>query len=396
LKRKWIYSGIAAGALAASGLGAALPGASASPAGTDATGLGVHAVHACNPHPTGNRMSCTAMIMANAQGHALVSTKAHPLVGFGAADVEKAYSLTGLKSGGATVAIVDAFGYPTLESDLATFRKNNGLPACTTKSGCLTVMNQQGGSKPPPTNSGWDVEQALDLDMVSSACPDCKIVMVQANKNFNASLGIAEDRAAMQKGVVAISNSFGGKPRRNEKYFNHPGIAITASTGDGGYNTFALYPAADTHVIAVGGTSVFKDDSKRGYHETAWSGAGSGCSKQDKPAKYQSSVKTTCKTDATADVAGPADPNNGGLLIVLNGATEQVGGTSEASPFMAAVYALSGHHGGYPGKLPYRNTKYLYDITSGSNGACGAPLCDAGKGWDGPTGLGTPDGVKAF
>jgi subtilase family serine protease len=317
--------------------------------------------------------------------------------GFTPTDVQKAYKLTGLSSAGRTVAIVDAFGYPTLESDLALFRKNNNLPPCTTKSGCLTVMNQKGGSKPPPTNSGWDVEQALDLDMVSAACPDCKIVMVQATKNFNVSLGIAENRAAMQKGVVAISNSFGGPPRRNQKYYNHPGIAITASTGDGGFNDpWAIYPASDTHVIAIGGTSVFKDGSKRGFHESAWAGAGSGCSRPNKPPKYQRAVKTSCKTDATGDVSGPADPGNGGLLIVYNGNTTQVGGTSESSPFIAAVYALSGHHGGYPGKLPYRDTADLYDVTTGSNGSCGPPMCDAGKGWDGPTGLGTPNGVKAF
>jgi subtilase family serine protease len=357
---------------------------------------GVHQVHACAKPTRPGEMACFAVALADADGKMLTSTKAHPLVGFNAADVQKAYNLTGLKSHGATVAIVDAFGYPTLESDLATFRKNNGLPPCTTKSGCLTVMNQHGGSEPPPPNSGWDLEQALDLDMVSAACPDCKIVMVQANRNFNVSLGIAEDRAAKQPGVVAISNSFGGNPRRNEHFFNHPDIAVVASTGDSGWMQYAAYPASDTHVIAIGGTSVFKDTSKRGFHESAWAGAGSGCSRPNRPPKYQTRVKTTCETDATADVSGPADPSNGGLLIVYNGATHQVGGTSESSPFIAAVYALSGHHNNYPGKLPYRDPGDLYDVTTGSNGTCGPILCEAGKGWDGPTGLGTPNGVTAF
>jgi subtilase family serine protease len=393
VSRKLLFSGLAAGALAVGGLSAGLPGASAMPS-HDATGI--HAAHVCTTRPAPNEMACLAMALVDADGNLLHSTKAHPLTGFNAADVQKAYNLTGLKSGGATVAIVDAWGYPSLESDLATFRKNNNLPACTIKSGCLTVMNQKGGSKLPPYNSGWALEQALDLQMVSSACPDCKIVMVESNKNFNASLGIAENRAAMQKGVVAISNSFGGTPRRNQKYYNHPGIAITASTGDSGNTQYGLYPATDTHVIAIGGTSVFKDASRRGYHETAWAGAGSGCSRPNRPPKYQTTVDTSCKTDATGDVAGPADPSNGGLLIIFNGNTVQVGGTSESSPMIAAVYALSGHHGGYPGKLPYRNTDRLYDVTAGSNGSCGPPLCDAGKGWDGPTGLGTPHGVKGF
>jgi subtilase family serine protease len=358
---------------------------------------GVHAKRVC-PRPRPGFMACLAMALVDANGNLFHGTGAKPLVGFNAADVQKAYGLKGLKSGGATVAIVDAWGYPSLESDLAKFRANNNLPACTIKSGCLTVMNQKGGTKNlPPYNSGWALEQALDLQMVSAACPDCKLVMVEANKNFNASLGIAENRAAMQKGVVAISNSFGGTPRRNQSYYNHPGIAITASTGDGGFNDpWAIYPASDTHVIAIGGTSVFKDGSSRGFHESAWSGAGSGCARNNKPPKYQKPLDTGCRTDATADISGPADPGNGGLILVFNGNAVQVGGTSESSPFAAAVYALSGHHGGYPGKLPYRHPGDLYDITTGSNGSCGAPLCDAGKGWDGPTGLGTPNGVKAF
>ena len=397
MKRKWLCSGLAAGALAVGSLAAVgMPGASAMPVHT---GVGpVHQVRACPipKHPAPGFMACMAIGLADSSGKLLTGSAAHPLVGFNSADVQKAYNLTGLKSGGATVAIVDAFGYPPLESDLAQFRKMNNLPPCTTKSGCLTVMNQHGGSKPPPTNSGWDLEQALDLDMVSSACPDCKILMVQANRNFNFALGKSVDRAAMQKGVVAISNSYGGNPRRNESYYNHPGIAITASTGDSGWLQYGLYPATDTHVIAVGGTSVFKDSSKRGFHESAWAGAGSGCSRPNRPPKYQTTVKTSCDTDATGDVSGPADPGNGGLILIFNGHTTQVGGTSESSPFIAAVYALSGHHGGYPGKLPYRDTKDLYDVTTGSNGSCGAPLCDAGKGWDGPTGLGTPNGVAAF
>src|SRR5690348_18294466 len=99
---------------------------------------GVHAVHVCAAHPAPGTATCYAMALADANGKILTSTKAHPLTGFTAADVQKAYGLKGLKSHGATVAIADAFGYPTLESDLATFRKNNGLPACTVKSGCLT------------------------------------------------------------------------------------------------------------------------------------------------------------------------------------------------------------------------------------------------------------------
>jgi subtilase family serine protease len=113
--------------------------------------------------------------------------------------------------------------------------------------------------------------------------------------------------------------------------------------------------------------------------------------------RWQEKIKTGCdSTRAFADVAAAADPSLGGLIICLNGSFQQVGGTSEASPIIASVYALSGNQTGFPGRLPYHHSQYLNDVTTGQNGSCGAPLCTAGKGWDGPTGMGSPNGVKAF
>lgn len=392
MNRKLIVSGLAAGALAVSGLAATLPGASASPVQSAAPS---GATRVCSAHPAPGYASCLAMAVTGASG-AMLQSSTQIAAALTPADIQQAYNLKGLTSHGRTVAIVDAFAYPTLEADLAVFRKTNGLSACTTKSGCLTVINQRGGSKPPSTvDSGWDLEQALDLDMVSAACPDCKILMVQSDTNSFKNLGAAVSQAAKTKGVVSISNSYGGGNGPNRADYNHRGIAITASTGDSGFQGGSS-PASDTHVIAVGGTSVFKDSSKRGFNEKAWSGAGSGCSATNPMPNYQKQVNTTCKTDATADVSGPADPGNGGLSVYYNGRFIQVGGTSESSPMIAAVYALSGMVKGYPGKYPYKNSKHLYDVTSGSNGSCGAPLCTAGAGWDGPTGLGTPNGARAF
>ncbi|MDX6297757.1 MAG: hypothetical protein QOI51_1614 [Nocardioidaceae bacterium] len=403
MNRKLIYSGLAAGVLAVGGLAAGLPGASAMPAHTN---VGVHAVHVCAAHPKPGHASCMAMVLTNGAGKVInpmsaSGRRAIPTIGINSAKLRKAYHLTGLTSGGRTVAIVDAFGYSGLESDLATFRSHNGLPACTTASGCLTIENQTGGSVLPPNDAGWDVEQALDVDAVSSACPDCKILMVQGNSSSFADLETAENTAAAHAGVVAISNSYGsnGGSIPNQAAYNHPGIAITASTGDSGFSP-GNYPASDTHVVAVGGTSLFKDTSSRGYHETAWSGAGSGCGANPKP-KWQGAAHTTCTTKASADVSAAADPNNGGLIIYCGtvsgcGGFEQVGGTSESSPIIAAVYALSGNTAGYPAKIPYANTSHLFDVTSGSNGTCGVPLCTARVGWDGPTGLGTPNGVAGF
>jgi subtilase family serine protease len=395
VKKKLMFASVAAGALALSGLASALPSATASPVREAAQG--VHAVNVCTTHPKPGYATCYAMAMADASGKIIHSVK--PLAAFTPADVQKAYNLKGLKSHGATVALVDAYGYPNLESDLAKFRSTYGLPACTVKSGCLTIVGQDGG-KPPSGDDGgsnWDLEQALDVDMVSSACPDCKILMVEGNKATFKDLQRAVRTAGETKGVVAISNSYGldGFDGKQRHAYEQPGIAVIASTGDHGYQQSSA-PATYRSVIAAGGTSIVPDGSKRGYTESAWSGAGSGCSQTNAAPRYQDTKATGCKGDAMADVSGPADPSRGGLNVVLNGNFVQVGGTSEASPFIAAVYALAGFHKKHPGALPWNASKGLYDITSGSNGSCGSPMCDAGKGWDGPTGLGTPNGVAAF
>lgn len=389
MRLKLIYSGLAAGALAVSGLAAVLPGAAT--AGTVAS----HAVHVCSAHATAGHATCYAMAMTASRDGRLVGHSTPLDAAFTPTDIQKAYKLTRLKSGGATVAIVDAYGYPSLASDLATFRSQYGLPACTTSNGCLTIMGQTGGAPPGGSDSGWDLEQALDVDAVSSACPDCNILVVEGNSNSWSDLEAAENTAAKQKGVVAISNSYGGGNMSNNSAYDHAGIAITASTGDSGYNG-GSYPSSDTHVVAVGGTSVHKSS---GYSETVWSGAGSGCGTNPQP-KWQKRAKTTCSTKASADVSAAADPNYGGLNVYDSGygGWIQVGGTSEASPIIAAVFALSGKTTGYPAKFLYakKAKKHLHDITSGSNGSCGIPVCTARKGWDGPTGMGTPKGAKAF
>ncbi len=390
MNRKLIFSGLAAGALALSGLAAVLPASASTTQGSS----GNHAVRVCNAHPKPGFASCYAMAMADRSGKVIQSSK--PLAAFTPADFQKAYNLKGLKSHG-TVAIVDAFGYPTLETDLNAYRDFYKLPKCTTDNGCLSILDQRGGHSTPPTDAGWDLEQALDLDMVSAICPDCKIVIVQSDNNSFKNLGAAVNAAAKVKGVVAISNSYGadGSDIRNRDDYDHPGIAVTASTGDHGYQD-ASAPANMTSVIAVGGTSIVPDGSSRGYNETVWAGAGSGCSDHNKAPKYQDTKATKCKGDASADVSAAANPGAGGASIYYSGHFTVVGGTSESSPIIAAVFALSGKTKGYPGENLWKNPNKLYDITSGSNGSCGAPLCTAGKGWDGPTGLGTPNGAGAF
>jgi subtilase family serine protease len=400
LTRRVLVSILAAGTIAAAGLTSSLPGASAASGSAAAR----HAQRVCAKTVERGHATCFAEVLVNTSS--VVPNSASPPPGaLTPSQVQDAYKLTGLLSGGRTVAIVDAYGYPKLARDLKIYRAHFGLPVCTKANGCLKVMNQNGGTQLPPFNADWAGEQALDLDAVSATCPDCKIIMVQANNASLANLGKAVNTAASRAGVVAISNSYGtGSDLRDSTYghfYNHPGIAVTASTGDSGYQG-GSYPASSRYTTAVGGTTLVTAGTPRGWAETVWSGAGSGCSIHNTALPVQAGFDTGCMKRAMADVAAAADPGQGGLAVYFpidatNSTWAQVGGTSESAPIIAAVYALSGHTSGYPNALPYNHLNGLYDIKSGSNGSCPVTQwCNARVGWDGPTGVGTPHGKGAF
>ena len=172
--------------------------------------------------------------------------------------------------------------------------------------------------------------------------------------------------------------------------------ALPASTGDSGYGVQS--PASFPHVVAVGGTSLSRASNTRGWSESAWSGAGSGCSTRNANPGWQ--IGTSCGNKANADVSAVADPNTG--VAVYDSYRYQgragwmvFGGTSVAAPVVASVYALAGNAAAP--SYPYAHTGSLTDVTSGSNGNCSvAYLCTSGPGFDGPTGLGTPIGASAF
>ena len=277
------------------------------------------------------------------------------------------------------------------------YRSHYGLSTCTTANGCFRKVGQTGGAV-PTSNSSWAQEISLDLDMVSATCPDCHILLVEAKTASNANLAAAENYAATQP-VSAISNSYGGSDSAASSAYDHPGIAITASTGDGGYGIES--PASYDTVIAVGGTSLKKSATTRGWTETAWSGAGSGCSTINAKPSWQTSA-TQCTGKANADVSAVADPNTG--VAVYDSTAYQgskgwlvFGGTSASSPIIASVYTLSGNTAGYPASYTWAHAAGLNDVLSGSNGSCPTTVwCTAGSGWDGPTGLGTPNGSTAF
>jgi subtilase family serine protease len=318
--------------------------------------------------------------------------------GYGAPDIQSAYKLPSSTAGaGQTIAIVDAFDDPTAESDLGKYRSFYGLPACTTANGCFRKVNQAGGSLPPPPNPDWALEISLDVDMVSAVCPNCHILLVEATTNLDSDLYAAEDTAA-RLGANAISNSWGGDESAdetaNDVHFDHPGIAITASSGDNGFGV--SYPASSPFLTAVGGTSLTRDTATaRGWTEAAWSGAGSGCSAFEPKPSWQTDAG--CANRTVADVSAVADPDTG-VNVLFMGAWVTVGGTSASAPIIAGVYGLAGNAAATDAaSFPYAHTVSLFDVASGSNGACSPTyLCTGGPGYDGPTGLGTPNGTGAF
>jgi hypothetical protein len=330
--------------------------------------------------------------------------------GYGPSTLAAAYKLDQTKGGEQVVAIVDAYDNPNAAADLATYRAQYGLPPCTTANGCFRKVNQSGTTTNlPPSNVGWAGEIALDLDMVSATCPKCHILLVEATNSSFTNMGIAVNRAVTM-GARYVSNSYGGDEfgslvNFDTSYFRHPGVAITASAGDKNYG--ASYPATSAYVTAVGGTRLTSANNARGWTETVWNnsanqGTGSGCSAYVGKPAFQANVTTGCGNRAEADVSAVSDPNTG--VAVYN--TYQAagwavyGGTSAAAPIVASVYALAGTSGASDSAnaYPYSHASSLFDVTSGNNGtSCStAVLCTAGTGWDGPTGLGTPNGSGAF
>jgi len=345
---------------------------------------------------------CDADVVTNSGGTPLASSSPPPNA-YAPGQFHSAYDLPTSAPNSETIGIVDAYNDANVASDLTTFDTYYGLPACTAANGCFTKVNESGGTSYPSSNSDWSLEISLDVEMAHAICQNCKVLLVEANSASLADLGTAENEA-VALGASVISNSWGASEYSSEtsdeaSYFHHPGVAITASAGDAGYGV--EFPAASQYVTAVGGTTL-NLNSAGGYgSESVWSGTGAGCSRYEPKPSWQHD--TGCSKRTVNDVAADADPNTGAAVydsVSYSGQSGwfQVGGTSLASPLIAAVYALAGTPASdVAGSVPYANAGLLHDVTSGSDGSCGGTyLCTAGPGYDAPTGLGTPDGLGAF
>ena len=330
--------------------------------------------------------SCKGQVVVDERGEHIFSTFPQ---GFGANDLQAMYNIDPTLGDGITIAVVDAYGYQDLESDLAVYRQHYNLGDCTIASGCLTIVNNMGQTSPLPVDSdqGWIGETTLDVQMISAGCPRCKIIVIQADA-AGAGLEVGQT-VARRLQVDAISDSWGSQEFSgsldSEGDYDNPGIGTFVSTGDGGYAGGTQYPSTSAFTIAVGGVSF------DGTTTSAWNGAGSGCSAVI-PKQTWSPTDAPCATRAVADISAIADPMTG--VAVYNAKQGQwtvAGGTSAAAPLSAAIFAAAGH-GDARAAFIYKHRTAFTDVTTGSTGSCGGgTLCTAVPGWDGPTGVGTPD-----
>jgi hypothetical protein len=401
------------------------------------------------------------------------ATESGPAGGLTPAQLASAYEYDPAEGGATqTIALIDAYDDPAIEEDLATFDSHYGLAACTTANGCFTKVSQTGSTTalPKADKEGWSVEITLDVEAAHAVCESCKILLVEANEPSDADL-VTAVKEAVKLGATEISNSYGGSEETGEEAaYNYPGVVITASAGDDGYYDWdevnkkrppALperpeSPASLPTVVAVGGTSLHLNENGTRSSETVWNhngpgddvglkdkspegAGGGGCSTLFTAEPWQQNVPgwaaSGCRTKRLDnDIAAVADPYTGfdiydsyvcGTYCKENGGGEgweTWGGTSLASPIIAAIYGLAGGSGGvsYPAATLYSNLgpTSFFDVTEGGNGycdaepepACGDPnskykekvdcegttACNAASGFDGPSGVGTPKGLSGF
>ncbi|MGA2452636.1 MAG: IPT/TIG domain-containing protein [Solirubrobacteraceae bacterium] len=435
----------------AAGSSAAVASASTAPASAAVAPSGYRVDRLCGP-PRPAVAACAAMRLVSAsltpaalQAGAAAQADAEalgerpavndpsPIPGFlTPQDLHAAYALPDetASSKSQTIAVIDAFDDPTAEADLGVYDEQFGLPACTSANGCFRKLDEQGKASPlPPENGGWAGEISIDVQMAHAICESCHVLLVEANSEEFTDLGAAVN-AAVNAGATEVSNSYVGPEEPAiasfyeelaARFYEHPGVVVTASSGDCGYLNQACpkepatanFPADSPAVVAVGGTSLA--EKKETWSSTVWGESGGGCSEIFAAPAWQSAVANFAATGCGAerslvDVAAVGNPSTG--VDIYDSTPEGngnptgwtvFGGTSVASPIIAAEFALAGgaHGVAFPATTLYASLEDedegLYDVVSGSNGSCGAlTSCRAVVGYDGPSGVGSPIGLGAF
>jgi subtilase family serine protease len=362
-----------------------------------------HQARAVCPQVTG-RPTCLALQVQKGGITPLCSPSS--TCGWTAQQLETAYGITSQLGNGSTkkVAVIEAGDFSAATADLATYRTQYGLGT-----GNMTRYNESGQtSNYPPscTNYGWCLETALDIDMVSAACPKCTIYLMEAKGGINDFE--AAEKSAVTLGATILSNSwicygsYDCGDTNFPNFFNTPGKAYLASSGDSSYDNIGGPSVLDS-VIAVGGTQLAKSGST--YSETIWNGAGAGCATSalvgtgvPKPS-WQHDPSCSNRTDSDISLESGCSPGVA-VYIGIYGGWGGVCGTSVASPFTAGIIALKGNEatlgaGKHFWTLSPKNLKKgIHTIKTGNDGSCGGSyLCTAGTGqfhtYSGPGGWGT-------
>jgi hypothetical protein len=383
---------------------------------------------------------CTSLVATGSDGTPLTFPKpdaysvpgiSGTVWGFGPRDYHVMYSLPWYASVQQTIGIVLWYDDPTAKKDLDAFNSAFGLgsfPSCTTWawSACFVKVNQRGSTTSfPQADRNAGLEISLDVQYTHAMCLNCRIILVEADSNENADLAAAENMA-YRLGATVINNSWGA-PEGDEtcqtmtstyaSAFNHPGVAIVASSGDDGYG--AQCPADLNTVVAVGGTDLWQNSDLSYSHETVFDdgnfGApGSGCSDLTAARSFQTTTSGWSQTgcgnrrgisDVSASYGGawvydssagynndPFNPNaSGSYWYVLYG-------TSLSAPIVSGAFGLAGNGWSvyYPSQFAYQRPNAFRDVSAGTNGFCGTSMCEATRGYDGPTGLGSPYGLGGF
>lgn len=332
---------------------------------------------------------------------------------FAPAQIQQAYGFSSITFNGApgtgqgeTIAIVDAYDDPKIQSDLNIFDSQFGLPATT-----VIRVNQTGGTSYPASDpsGGWELEEALDVEWAHAMAPQASIMLVEANSATDTDLLAAVKYAAAHANVVSMSwggSEFSGESSYDSAYFAKAGVVFVASSGDSGAP--ASWPAVSPNVLSVGGTALTLGAGNAWSSEVGWSDSGGGPSTGESQPSYQNGVVTqTSKTRATPDVAYDGSPSTGFAVydsVPYSGTTYGwlgVGGTSAGAPQWAALLAIADQGRALFGQAAinstspqeimnvlYKNPADFHDIKSGTS--VGQPSYSAGIGYDYVTGLGSP------
>lgn len=298
--------------------------------------------------------------------------------------------------GSQTIVIVDAYDDPSAGADLKTFSTQWALPNAN------FTKKYASGTKPPNAcASGWEGEEALDIQWAHAMAPKANIVLMEAASNSFADMYAAVDAAnayiAAHGGEGEVSMSWGGSEYSTETlddlHFLEPNVVYFASSGD---SAGVSYPSASPFVVSTGGTQINRDSSgnylKQVGTTTCGSGCGGGKSAYEGRPSYQDGVSGVVGSKrGTPDIASDSSSNSPVYVYDSScyGGWLEVWGTSVASPTLAGVINSAGSFkASSSAELTemYNNmndTTSYRDITSGS---CATHSAKAG--YDLCTGIG--------